>query len=60
MELLLAFLGGAIVAALIVFFVMRSVQKMKDQVHEQALSAQEARFGETLSKVSEQLNPQPK
>lgn len=55
MELLLAFLGGAIVAALIVFFVMRSVQKMKDQVHEQALSAQEARFGETLSKVSEQL-----
>lgn len=55
MELLLAFLGGAIVAALIVFFVMRSVQKMKDQVHEQALSAQETRFGETLSKVSEQL-----
>lgn len=55
MELLLAFLGGAIVAALIVFFVMRSVQKMKDQVHEQALSAQEARFSETLSKVSEQL-----
>ncbi len=55
MEILLAFLGGAVVAAVVVFLVMRSIQKMKDQVHEQALASQEARFGETLSKVSEQL-----
>ena len=55
MELLLSFLGGLALSAIVAYLLARSIIRARDAAHKDAMDALQKRFDETVEKVSTQL-----
>lgn len=55
MELLLSFLGGLSLSAIVAYLLARSIIRARDAAHKDAMDALQKRFDETVEKVSTQL-----
>ena len=55
MELLLSFLGGLALSAIVAYLLARSILRARDAAHKDAMDALQKRFDETVEKVSTQL-----